>query len=134
MAIAEDLDHATDSQWDWVAEHTRTYLASGGTEGHESNGVHTLVLATTGRRTGTPRRTCQIYGTSGEFGSSARPGPSGWRRWWPSAAPTAPVPPMAGTAAIGAVVHLLATAIEEGRDLSSMSGILADTAYRLLLA
>ena len=33
-----------------------------------------------------------------------------------------------------AVVHLLATAIEEGRDLSSMSGILADTAYRLLLA
>jgi hypothetical protein len=29
---------------------------------------------------------------------------------------------------------LLATAIEEGRDLSSMSGIPADTAYRLLLA
>jgi homoserine kinase type II len=29
---------------------------------------------------------------------------------------------------------LLATAIAEGRDLSSMSGILADTAYRLLLA
>jgi F420H(2)-dependent quinone reductase len=46
---------ATDSQWDWVAEHTRTYLASGGTEGHESNGVHTLVLATTGRKTGQPR-------------------------------------------------------------------------------
>ena len=65
MAIAEDLDRATDSQWDWVAEHTRTYLGSGGTEGHESNGVHTLVLATTCRRTGTPRRTCLIYGTSG---------------------------------------------------------------------
>ena len=65
MAIAEDLDRATDSQWDWVAEHTRTYLASGGIEGHESDGVHTLVLATTGRRTGTPRRTCLIYGTSG---------------------------------------------------------------------
>ena len=48
--------------------------------------------------------------------------------------PDRPVPPTAGTAAIGAVVHLLATAIEEGRDLSSMSGILADTAYRLLLA
>jgi hypothetical protein len=29
--------------------------------------------------------------------------------------PDRPVPPMAGTAAIGAVVHLLATAIEEGR-------------------
>jgi hypothetical protein len=41
---------------------------------------------------------------------------------------------MAGTAAIGAVVHLLATAIEEGRGPSSMSGTLADTAYRLLLA
>ena len=65
MAIAEDLDRATDSQWDWVAEHTRTYLASGGTEGHENNGVHTLVLATTGRKTGQPRRTCLIYGRSG---------------------------------------------------------------------
>ena len=30
--------------------------------------------------------------------------------------------------------HLLATAIEEGRELSSMSGILAGAAYRLLLA
>jgi hypothetical protein len=29
---------------------------------------------------------------------------------------------------------LLATAMEEGRDLSSMSGILAGTAYHLLLA
>jgi deazaflavin-dependent oxidoreductase (nitroreductase family) len=66
MATAEDLDRATDSQWDWVAEHTRTYLASGGTHGHENNGVRTLVLATTGRRTGTPRRTCLIYGTSGD--------------------------------------------------------------------
>jgi hypothetical protein len=28
----------------------------------------------------------------------------------------------------------LATAIEEGRDLSSKSGILADSSYRLLLA
>ena len=65
MAIAEDLDHATDSQWDWVAEHARRYLASGGTDGHEQNGVRTLVLATTGRRSGTPRRTCLIYGTSG---------------------------------------------------------------------
>jgi deazaflavin-dependent oxidoreductase (nitroreductase family) len=66
MAVADDLDRATDSKWDWVAEHTRTYLASGGTEGHESNGVYTLVLATTGRRTGEPRRTCLIYGTSGD--------------------------------------------------------------------
>jgi hypothetical protein len=53
---------------------------------------------------------------------------------WRHAAPTAAVPPMAGTAAVGAVVHLLATAIQEGRDLSSMSGILADSSYRLLPA
>ncbi|WNV87066.1 nitroreductase family deazaflavin-dependent oxidoreductase [Umezawaea sp. Da 62-37] len=66
MAVADDLDRATDSQWDWVAEHTRGYLASGGTEGHESNGVLTLVLATTGRKTGIARRTCLIYGTEGE--------------------------------------------------------------------
>ena len=66
MAVAGDLDRATDSQWDWVAEQTRTYLASGGAEGHESKGVHVLVLATTGRRTGIPRRTCLIYGTEGE--------------------------------------------------------------------
>ena len=66
MAVTDDLDRATDSKWDWVAEHTRKYLASGGTEGHESNGVYTLVLATTGRRTGEPRRTCLIYGTSGD--------------------------------------------------------------------
>ena len=41
---------------------------------------------------------------------------------------------MAGTAAIGAVVHLLITAVEESRDLSSMSGILAESSYRLLPA
>lgn len=42
--------------------------------------------------------------------------------------PDRPVPPMAGTAAIGAVVHLPAAAIEVGRGLSSMSGIPAVTA------
>ncbi len=42
---------------------------------------------------------------------------------------------MAGTATVGAVVHLLATAIEESRDrLPSMSGILTDSYYRLLPA
>jgi hypothetical protein len=48
--------------------------------------------------------------------------------------PDRPVPPMAGTAAVGVGVHLLATAIREGRDLSLMSGILADSSYRLLPA
>jgi hypothetical protein len=37
-------------------------------------------------------------------------------------------------AAIGAAVHLLAAAIEEGRDLSSISGSVAGTAYLLLPA
>ncbi|QIM21491.1 nitroreductase family deazaflavin-dependent oxidoreductase [Phycicoccus sp. HDW14] len=66
MAVAEDLDRATDSAWDFAAEQTRAYLASAGAEGHESGGVRMLVLATTGRRTGTPRRTVLIYGTSGD--------------------------------------------------------------------
>ncbi|WP_409184297.1 nitroreductase family deazaflavin-dependent oxidoreductase [Amycolatopsis sp. VS8301801F10] len=66
MAVAADLDRATDSQWDWVAEQTRAYLASNGAEGHESDGLRMLVLATTGRKTGVPRRTCLIYGTSGD--------------------------------------------------------------------
>jgi len=48
--------------------------------------------------------------------------------------PDRPVPPMAGTAEVGTVVHLLATVIEEGRDLSSMSGTVADSSYRLLTA
>ncbi len=47
--------------------------------------------------------------------------------------PDRPVPPMAGTAVVGAVVNLLA-AIGEGRDLSSLSGILTDSSYRLLTA
>jgi deazaflavin-dependent oxidoreductase (nitroreductase family) len=69
MAVADDLDRATDStdpNWAWVAEHARKYLASGGTDGHESDGLYTLVLATTGRTTGEPRRTVLIYGTSGD--------------------------------------------------------------------
>jgi hypothetical protein len=35
---------------------------------------------------------------------------------------------------VGAVVHLLATVVEEGRDLSWMSGVLAESSYRLLPA
>jgi deazaflavin-dependent oxidoreductase (nitroreductase family) len=65
VATVENLDRATDSRWDWVAEHTRTSTASGGTDGHDNDGVRTLVLATTGHRTGTPRRNCLIYGTQG---------------------------------------------------------------------
>lgn len=66
MAVAADIERATDSTSDWVAEHVQQYVASGGTEGHEWNGVPTLVLATTGRSTGEPRRTGLIYGTAGD--------------------------------------------------------------------
>lgn len=66
MAVADDIDRATDSTWqDWVAAQTRKYLATDGREGHESNGVYSLVLVTTGRKSQAPRRTCLIYGTSG---------------------------------------------------------------------
>ena len=66
MAVAADLDRATDSTWDdWVAQQTTTYLASNGAVGHDNDGVRMLVLATSGRKTGLPRRTCLIYGTSG---------------------------------------------------------------------
>jgi deazaflavin-dependent oxidoreductase (nitroreductase family) len=47
-------------------EHVRQYLATDGAVGHEWNGVQTLVLTTTGRRSGTPRRSAMIYGTDGE--------------------------------------------------------------------
>ena len=67
MAVAADLDRATDSTWDdWIAEQTRTYLASKGTVGHDNDGVRMLVLVTSGRTTGHPRRTLLIYGTSGD--------------------------------------------------------------------
>jgi hypothetical protein len=46
--------------------------------------------------------------------------------------PARPVPPMAGTAAIGAVVQLLVTALDESRGLSLMSSVPTGTAYRLL--
>jgi deazaflavin-dependent oxidoreductase (nitroreductase family) len=56
-----------DSPVGWVADHLRRYLASGGEQGHEWRpGVPTLLLTTTGRRTGTRRRTALIYGRSGD--------------------------------------------------------------------
>ncbi|HEX8498096.1 MAG TPA: nitroreductase family deazaflavin-dependent oxidoreductase [Actinomycetales bacterium] len=53
-----------DSPVDWVNEHTRQYVESGGEQGHDWNGVPTLLLTTTGRKSGVRRRTALIYGTS----------------------------------------------------------------------
>lgn len=44
----------------------RRYLESGGRDGHLWEGVTTLLLTTTGRRSGQPRTTPLIYGRAGE--------------------------------------------------------------------
>ena len=72
MADTLDIDRTKDSGAGWVAEHVRRYLETDGAEGHEWNGVPTLVLVTTGRRSGQPRRTALIYGRDGDdFGEGA---------------------------------------------------------------
>jgi deazaflavin-dependent oxidoreductase (nitroreductase family) len=55
-----------DSPVDWVAEHTRQYVATDGAEGHLWHGVPTLLLTTIGRRSAQPRRTALIYGRDGD--------------------------------------------------------------------
>jgi len=52
-----------DSATPWVAKHTREYVESDGKKGHKWQGVRTLVLTTTGRRSGDKRRNALIYGT-----------------------------------------------------------------------
>lgn len=48
-------------------EHVDRYRATGGQEGHEwQPGVYTLLLTTTGRRSGAPRTTPLIYGSDGD--------------------------------------------------------------------
>jgi deazaflavin-dependent oxidoreductase (nitroreductase family) len=46
-------------------EHVRRYVETNGAVGHEWSGVHTLVLTTTGRRTGERRSSAMIYGEDG---------------------------------------------------------------------
>lgn len=48
------------------AEHVRRYLATDGAEGHDWRGMTVLVLTTTGRRSGTQRRTPLVYRVYGE--------------------------------------------------------------------
>jgi deazaflavin-dependent oxidoreductase (nitroreductase family) len=57
------MAEVTDSPVESVAEHTQRYLDTGGEDGHEWRpGVPTLLLTTTGRRSGAKRRTALIYG------------------------------------------------------------------------
>jgi deazaflavin-dependent oxidoreductase (nitroreductase family) len=52
---------------DWVNEHINRYVETGGAEGHEWRpGVFTLLLTTTGRKSGRPRRTALIYQPYGD--------------------------------------------------------------------
>jgi deazaflavin-dependent oxidoreductase (nitroreductase family) len=47
-------------------EHVRRYRATGGEEGHDWQGTHTLILTTTGRKSGAERSTPLIYGRHGD--------------------------------------------------------------------
>jgi deazaflavin-dependent oxidoreductase (nitroreductase family) len=47
-------------------EHVDRYRATDGEEGHDWRGTHTLILTTTGRRSGKPRSTPLIYGQRGD--------------------------------------------------------------------
>lgn len=47
-------------------EHVKRYVETDGEEGHDWQGTQTLILTTTGRRSGEPRSTPLIYGTHGD--------------------------------------------------------------------
>jgi deazaflavin-dependent oxidoreductase (nitroreductase family) len=55
-----------DSPVEWVADHIREYVDSGGANGYEWRGTTIALLTTIGRRTGTPRRTALIYRQDGD--------------------------------------------------------------------
>jgi deazaflavin-dependent oxidoreductase (nitroreductase family) len=59
-------DTVHDSPTGWVAEHIREYVQTGGAQGQIWQGVPTLLLTTTGRKTGAQRRTALIYGQLGD--------------------------------------------------------------------
>ena len=55
-----------DSAMEWVAEHTRKYVESGGEDGYMWRGYPTVVLTTTGRKSGDLRRNALIFGRDGD--------------------------------------------------------------------
>ena len=59
-------DQPLDSATEWVAEHTRKYVESGGDDGYMWRGYPTVVLTTTGRRSGALRRNALIYSRDGD--------------------------------------------------------------------
>jgi deazaflavin-dependent oxidoreductase (nitroreductase family) len=59
-------DQPLDSATEWVAEHTRTYVETGGEDGYMWRGYPTLVLTTKGRKSGALRRNALIFGRDGD--------------------------------------------------------------------
>ena len=59
-------EEVVDSPVGWVAQHIRGYVDSDGEKGHHWRGVNTLLLTTTGRKSGKLRRTALIYGRDGD--------------------------------------------------------------------
>ncbi|MFJ3926620.1 nitroreductase family deazaflavin-dependent oxidoreductase [Streptomyces sp. NPDC090022] len=57
-----DWDHPTDPRPGWQLDHVRSYVETGGTDGHIWHGVPTLLLTTVGRVSGRAVRTPLIYG------------------------------------------------------------------------
>ncbi len=54
------------SPWKMSADHVERYLASGGADGGEWNGIPCVILSTTGRRTGAVRRTPVVRVVDGD--------------------------------------------------------------------
>jgi deazaflavin-dependent oxidoreductase (nitroreductase family) len=54
-----------DSATDWVAEHTRRYVATAGEDGYLWRGYPTVIITTRGRRSGSLRRNALIAGRDG---------------------------------------------------------------------
>lgn len=66
-------------------EHVRRYRETGGAEGHDWKGVHTLLLTTTGRTSGKARTSPLIYGLDGDLlvivaSKGGAPDDPGWYR------------------------------------------------------
>ncbi len=60
--MTDSKEQVYDSPTGWVNEHIQRYLASEGEDGHDWRQAPTLLLTTTGRKSGKQRRTALIYG------------------------------------------------------------------------
>jgi deazaflavin-dependent oxidoreductase (nitroreductase family) len=65
--VATPNEEVFDSPVGWVSDHIQRYVESDGEDGHDwQGGVPTLLLTTTGRKSGKRRRSALIYGRDGE--------------------------------------------------------------------